>query len=74
MVQGRACLAVCGFVCGWPVRACESVCEACLLKACVCVLAQPCRCVGPVCFGGVCLCVCVDLYDMLYIGWPVYRV
>lgn len=41
--RARVCLAGYGFVCGWPVRACESVCEACLLKACVCVLAQPCR-------------------------------
>lgn len=28
--------------CGWPVRACESVCEACLPMR-VSVLAPPCR-------------------------------
>lgn len=35
----------CGSAYDWLVRVCESVYEACLPSACVCVLAQPCRAV-----------------------------
>lgn len=50
----RVCLVGCGFACGWPVRACESVCEACLLSACVCLCVGSTLqgCGGPSALGG----------------------
>lgn len=31
------CLCGCGFVCGWFVRVCVSLCEVCFFSVCLCV-------------------------------------